>query len=286
MMKMTKTNAHDRFLAGLCLSLVFLGCASTPAEQPKTAANEQTAPISAPEPPKSDPMPAPSPEPEISPELKALRASIKTGNANDIKTAAHEIIDRSPGSEDSIEALRALAALAMSENNFDEAQLYADAASEIRAKDLDTLLLKARISMLQNRFDDANKLLKTAIEAFPDAPEPHILKASVSIRFLDSERALENASAAAKLAPQNCDALVIHGDALYLNLNYEAAIAAYEKADASHCSLSEAALLNMAKMYEVHLQTPAKACTSYERLVKLAPDNAYYKASRDYQCSL
>ena len=285
MTKTTKTNAPDCYLASLFLSLVFLGCASAPAEQPRTAANEQPAPISAPEAPKAEQPPAP-PEPELSPELKKLRSTIQTGNANDIKAAAHEIIDLAPGSDDSLEALRALAMLAMSEKNFDEAQLYADAASEIRAKDLDTLLLKAKISIHQNRFDDANKLLKTAIETFPDAPEPHILKASVAIRFLDSERALENASAAAKLAPQNCDAIIIHGDALYLNLKYEASIAAYEKADTSRCNLTEAALLNMAKMYEVQLQAPDKACKSYERLVKLSPDNAYYKASRDYQCSL
>ena len=283
--KMMKISAPNCFLASILLSLACFGCATTPAQPPKAATPEPQA-QPAPEPPQETAAPAPTPEPEISPALKNLRNSIASGNANAIKTAAHEIIDADPESQDSAEALRALATTAIAEQKYNEAMLYADAASKIKADDLDTMLLKAKINMQLDDHLAANKQLQAAIQAFPNAYEPHLLKAAIAIKFLDSERALEDAAAASALAPQNCDVLIIHGDALYLNLKYEQAIASYEKADAAQCKLTEPAILNMAKMYEVQLQAPAKSCKAYERLVQIAPDNAYYKASRDYQCSL
>ena len=45
-------------------------------------------------------------------------------------------------------------------------------------------------------------------------------------------------------------------------------------------------LKNIAKIYELHLQNPAKACEAYTVLSQKIPDNDYYKASRDYQCGL
>ena len=283
--KMTMMISARRCFLAILLSAACIGCASTPTEPPKAATPEPQA-QPAPEPPKETAEPAPAPEPEISPALKKLRNSIASGNANDIKAAAHEIIDAEPEAQDSAEALRALATTAIAEQKYDEAMLYADAASKIKADDLDTMMLKAKINVLRDDHLTANKQLQAAIQAFPNAYAPHLLKAAIAIKFLDSERALEDAAAASALAPQNCDVLIIHGDALYLNLKYEQAIASYEKADAAQCKLTEPAILNMAKIYEVQLQAPAKSCKAYERLVQIAPDNAYYKASRDYQCSL
>lgn len=278
---------HFRIHSG-CLSAVLLcsllatGCATQTAapQTPADVPTEQPVQITEPEPEK----PVVS-EPVISTNLKALRNAVAQKQPDSIRTAAHEIIDQNAPAEERAEALRALSKLAVTSNNLAEARIFAEKAEEILPNQSDTLLLLARIAHADNRNDDAIRYLNAASQTAPDDSEPYAMKAAILLSFLDTDRALEAAQKAHDIDSNDCLTNIIYADALYASHKFTEASESYEFADTHSCSLSETALQNMAKLYEVHVQSPQKACAAYQRLTDLAPDNPYYKASRDYQCA-
>ncbi|MBQ9395096.1 MAG: tetratricopeptide repeat protein [Proteobacteria bacterium] len=262
------------------LTALILGCATTqktveapvsqPAPEPVVVEEVQVEPVET--------------VPAAAPDVQALRDSISSHDTAGIQSNAESILERNAQPDESAEALRALAAVSLKEGRIAEAQMYADNAATAMPDNAETRILQARIAHADNRDDDAVKLLKTAIEIAPDNPTPYILKSAILLSFLDTERALADAQKAHEIAPKNCDAVVVYADSLMATRNFEKSIEQYEAAD-SFCSLSESALKNMAKLYEVHVQNAEKSCKSYQRLCEIDPENAYYKASRDYQCS-
>ena len=269
-------------LAGCFVSLQ--ACASKP--QPAVQS-----PVSQPDPVVSQPVEpevvqAPSePAEQIAPQIQALRDAVEHGDAVSIETSAHEVIDAFPETPHAAEALRALAGLNMQRQQYDQALLYADAALSIDRTDAQSLLLNARILHALHRDDEAVKVLNEGIEKAPQNAALYRLKAAVLLEYLDVERALQAAQKAHELSPSDCAVQVVYADALFAAKRFEESASTYESAR-SQCKLSEKSLQNLAKLYEVHTQNPQKACELYKQLCDLDPGNAYYKASRDYQCSL
>ncbi|MBO4349667.1 MAG: tetratricopeptide repeat protein, partial [Proteobacteria bacterium] len=258
-------------------------CASTQsAQQTETPTQPTVAAEPAPEPAPSEAQPE---APQISEELASLRQSIAQNDVEKTELLAHQIIDKDAKSPESIEASLALAQIAMNQNKWDEALLYTNAALEKDPQNLDVLMISSRILHAQNKDNEALDKLNQAIEHHPKSADPKVHKSAILLSFLDVDRALEAAKAAYDLAPNACNVLIAYADALYAHHDFADAISHYEKADASKCALTEQSIQYMAKLYEVHVQDPQKACATYTRLVEIAPDNSYYKASRDYQCS-
>ncbi len=268
-------------LGTICIAS--LGCASSKNTASEPAAATAPAAAAAPE-----PSPAPVNEPEkpaISKELQDLRDSIQN-QSQDIEEKAHAVIEAYAPSAERIEALNVLSQRALNDKKYDEAQLYAKASLDLDAQNYETLMIMAGIARAVEKNDEAVNWLTQAAQVSPDKTAPYVQKAAILLEFLDTERALLVAGQAQKLDPDACDVTIIYADALFAGLQFRDAIIQYEHADSLKCNLSEAALQNMAKLYEIHLQDAKNACQLYERLIKIAPDNPYYKASRDYQCSL
>lgn len=225
----------------------------------------------------------PSKDDEVAPELKALREAMAAGDAPRISDNAQKVIDRYPQSDGAQEALRALCDVSLKRGEPSEAALYLNAALAISADHFDNQMMSARVAHASGDDQTALKALAKAAEINPEAAQPHVERAAILLSYLDTARALQSAEKAIALS-QTCDAQLIYADALYADKQYEPAIRHYELA--SSCELSEAALKNMAKIYEVHVQDAKAACRYYRILTERFPDNAYYKASRDYQCEL
>lgn len=281
------TNKSIRSLFLLTIGFAALtGCATAPTPAP-------VAPVTtvAPTPsetviPNQEPV-KPEPEPQIpviSPALQALRDQMTQKNYPEAKLNAHAIIDENPKSNDAAEALRSLAEIHMTDGKIAQAQLYADAAYALNSGDPQTLICLAKLAILHDQSDVAVKHLTEASKYAPKDPLPHIMRANVLLQFLDIERALEAAKTAHQLAPQNCHAVIIYADALFASKSYPEAIAQYENAQTQQCKIGEETLKNMAKLYEVHIQNPQKACEAYQKLHHIDNTNPYYKASMDYQC--
>ena len=258
-------------------------CASKPQPAVQT-------PVSQPEPvsqPVAAPEPDPSPEPveAIAPQIQALRDAVDRGDAASIETSAHNVIDAFPETPHAAEALRSLAALAMQQQQFEQARLYADAALSIDRDDPRNLLLNARVLHALHRDDEAVKLLNNGIEKSPQNADLYRLQAVILLEYLDVDRALQAAQKAHEISPSDCAVQIVYADALFASKNFAESASTYESAR-SQCKLSEKSLQNLAKLYEVHTQNPQKACELYKQLCDIDPGNAYYKASRDYQCSL
>lgn len=219
----------------------------------------------------------------ILPEIKILREAIASGDAQRISESAQRVIDRYPKSEEAQEALRALCDLSLKRGAPSEAALYLNAVLAISADDFDNQMMSARVAHESGDDQTALKALLKASEIKPDAARPHVERAAILLSYLDTTRAFQSAEKAIALS-QTCDVQLIYADALYADKQYESAIRHYELA--SSCELPEAALKNMAKIYEVHVQDAKAACRYYRILTERFPDNAYYKASRDYQCEL
>ncbi len=272
------------FCALMLLCTFTFGCASSKSIQtPETPAQQPTEPETAPEP--VAPAESSSSAPAISKELASLRQSIAQNDVENTTLLAHQIIDKDAKSPESIEAALALAQIAMDQSKWDEALLYADSALEKDGQNLDVLMISARILHAQNKDNEALDKLSLAIEHHPQSADPKVYKSAILLGFLDIDRALDAAKSAYELAPGDCNVLIAYADALYAHHDFAEAVSNYEKADTSKCALTEQSIQYMAKLYEVHVQDPQKACAAYTRLVELAPDNAYYKASRDYQCN-
>ncbi len=279
----THFRIHSGYLSAVLLfSLLSAGCSTQTADTktPVDVPVEQPEQNTEPEPEK----PVVS-EPEISVDLRSLRDAVAQKQPDSIRTAAHEIIDRNAPAEERAEALRALSELAVTSNNLAEARIFAEKAEETLPNQSDTLLLLARIAHADNRNDDAIRYLNAASQTAPENSRSFAMKAAILLSFLDTERALEAAQKAHDIDSNDCLTNIIYADALYASHKFTEASESYESADTRGCSLSETALQNMAKLYEVHVQSPQKACAAYQRLTDLAPDNPYYKASRDYQCA-
>ena len=218
-------------------------------------------------------------------ELIALRQSLEKGDVGEIDTNAHLVIDRFPETPEAAEALRALADLSIRNKKYETAQMYAETAYAINAENPDNGLLLARCLHALNRDNEAVKLLDDMIGKNSDKAELFALKAAILLEYLDVERAMQAAQKAHDLKPNDCGVGVVYADALYASKSFSQAASAYESVR-QQCSLTEESLQNLAKLYEVHTQNPQKACELYKQLTAINPDNAYYKASRDYQCAL
>lgn len=271
-------------------SLVWMGCLlglQACASKPQPVVQ---APVSQPE-PVTQPVAAPDPEPQpapveaIAPEIKALRDAVNRADRDEIERSAHSVIDAFPETPHAAEALRALADLAMQQQQFEQAQLYADAALSIDRDDPRSLLLNARVLHALHRDDEAMKQLNHGIEKSPDDAGLYRMQAMILIEYLDVDRALKAAQKAHELSPSDCGVQIVYADALFAAKRFEDSASAYESARLQ-CKLSEKSLQNLAKLYEVHTQNPQKSCELYKLLCEMDPGNPYYKASRDYQCSL
>ena len=285
-MKINFTHSlNDIFWGAIIVGCVFtFGCASTQsAPSPEVPKQPTISEQKAPEPAHAIEVPTESPQ--ISEELASLRQSLAQNDVEKTELLAHQIIDKDTKSPESIEAFLALAQIAMQQKKWNEALLYANAAIEKDPQNLDGLLISARILHEQNKDNEAIDKLNQAIEHHPQSADPMVYKSAILLSFLDVDRALEAAKSANDLAPNTCNVLLAYADALYAHHDFADAVSHYEKADANKCQLTEQSIQYMAKLYEVHVQDPQKACATYTRLVELAPDNPYYKASRDYQCS-
>lgn len=222
--------------------------------------------------------------PSLSPRLASLHHALQRKAWDELDRMAHEILDENPASGDAAEALHALAISHLARHAPSTARLYAQNAFKLAPDNPDILLTMARIARTQQAHDEALKYLDSAADHAPTQSEALVLKAAILLEFLDTPRALEAATEAIRRTPDACHAKLIHADALYAGLQYQQAADAYE--NARSCPLPEDALKNIAKIYELHLQNPAKACEAYTELSQKIPDNDYYKASRDYQCGL
>ncbi len=268
------------------LILSFVGCSSASKVVESPVQTVVTEPAAEPEPEVQQAKESVPVAPAVSEQLQALRNSISVGDAAEIERIAHQIIDSGSEQGEQIEALRALSQRACAENRYEEARLYAEAAYGKESRSAETLMLLARISRYEQKNDEAVKRLREAIETDPGNPKPYLMKAAILLEFLDVERALADAKKARELDPADCSTGIVLADAFFAAHQFEDAASEYEKTVSQNCSLSEASLANLAKLYEVHLQNPKKACSTYQQLTQMAPDNAYYKASKDYQCSV
>ena len=267
------------------LALITLSCASKPDSKTEIQSPVQNQQIDQAKEQSPEPVIDKPTEPEIPKEVKDLRSAIEKSDSAAIQTSAHAVIDKMPDTPEASEALRALANLALSEKNDSEALLYAEAAQKVQPDSLDNLLLLAEIAHQQQRDSDSVKYLKKCIELFPNDSRAYLQKARILLVYLDTGRALESAAKAYELDPKSCETTIVYADALYASQKYEDAVNSYVQAQ-STCTLPESALKNLAKLYEVNLQNSSKACETYTKLSELDPGNAYYKASRDYQCGL
>ena len=267
----------------LASSFLLMSCASKTQQNVQVQSPVQTQ-VAEPDPKVAEPQIQPE-KPVISKELQDLRDTVKRSDFESAKNLAHQIIDREPEGTESPEALRTLAFIARSENNLSLASLYVSDANRIQPDQLETLYLIAQIAHEQNHDDDAVKVLNQCIEKFPEDSRSYIFKAKLLLSYLDIERALDVASKAYQLDGQSCDVNVVYADTLYASQKYEEAANQYVKAQ-SLCTLTEASLKNLAKLYEVNLQDSKKACDIYTKLAEMDASNPYYKASRDYQCGL
>ena len=258
-------------------------CGTTKTPEPQSPV--QPAPVVTEVPPQPDPAPQQPETPALSPAMQALHDAVDGKDPDAIRTAAHDVIDSDTDSPDATTALCILARTELSDGHAVAAQRYAEKALERDAQNYDALMTLARSAQAQDRLDEAVKTFDRAAAAKADAAEPHAAKAAILLMFLDYERALAEAEAASQLAPDDCRVLTIHADTLYAAHRFPDAVAQYTKAEAKRCELPMPALVNLAKLYEVHIQDAAMACKTYQRLVALDPENPYYKASMDYQCA-
>lgn len=272
-----------------CAFAVLTGCASSPTPAPVATAAELPEGHEAASNVRTEVAPANVHEPEKTAEiregseaLRHLRNGQKNGvGAETLEKLAHDVIDRSPDGPEAVEALRALAGL-KAESAPGHARLYIEAALERAPEDPESLWLMGKIAHLQGLDNESIRYLDRAIAA-QDAPiEAYVLKTSILLEYLDAALALETAQQAYKRYPDDCRVRTIVADARYASLDYAGAVAGYENLDG--CVLTDAVLKNMAKIYEVHIQDAQKSCAIYELLVERHPEDAYYRASRDYQC--
>lgn len=268
------------------LILSFVGCSSSSKVVESPVQTAVTEPVAEPEPEVEHVEENVVEVPVVSEQLQSLRNSISSGDGAEIDRLAHQIIDSGAEKGEQTEALRALSERACAEKKFEEARLYAETAYGLESRAVETLMLLSRIARYEQKNDEAVKRLREAIEVAPDNPKPYLMKAAILLEFLDVERALADAKKARELEPADCSTGVVLADAFFAAHQFEDAASEYEKTVSQNCSLSEASLANLAKLYEVHLQNPQKACSTYQQLTQMAPDNAYYKASKDYQCSV
>lgn len=276
----------------VCCSVA--GCASSPEQEPVSV---PTAPISDVLPVKKMPVDGSESlaveekkphETVQSSKLSSLLAAEAAQDDASIERLAHEIIEQYSETSDASEALCVLARQAYRLHDDGRGVLWLNEAIRIdgvlqnSARLAESWLLMGKIRYRQNAYREAIAALNQALEARADLVEAWVLKAEILIRFLDMERAFDSIEAAYRLKPNQCDVRVTRADVLYGLKKYEMAIAAYEESQS--CQVTERMLRNMAKIYEVHVVSPEKACATFQKLLELSPDNIEYKASRDYQC--
>lgn len=227
------------------------------------------------------PEDAARPQPETVSE-KLMRA-LAEGDDEAAESLAREIIESSPVSPEAVTARAALAQIALSRKDYAHGVMIAQDALKIEENSAQTWFVLAALRRAQAQDGEAVAALANAIRFDPSMAQAYRLRAQILIAYLDAERALDAAQKAFELAPGDCAAQIVYADALYASKRYADAIAAFENVGAQ-CAHPEAMLKNMAKIREVHVPDAQKACALYQKLVTISPDNADYKASRDYQC--
>lgn len=203
----------------------------------------------------------------------------------ELSQKAHAIIDPQTKGKDTALALNVLALQALDAQELDLARLYAQRAALADPEFDEAHLALGRIATAQARYNEAIKHYERAAELNPKRAMANVAATALLLDFLDIERALAKAQAAVKAEPQNCQAIAITADAHMAKKNFKEAVEHYESFQKqAKCQENERLLQNLAKIYEVHLQEPQKACHTYQQLLDISPNNANYKASRDYQC--
>ncbi len=269
----------------LCLVAgLMLGCASThPAPVVETPV--EPAPVEVAQPVDAHQ----NDEPALSPLRIALLDAQKSQDAQQIESAARNIIDADPTSEDAKYAYLALAELNLASAP-ETARLFVERAYEITPNDYDVQMIYGRIAhaqtQTQNSDDEALDHFARAAQADTKNAAPCIAAAAILLNYLDIERANDQAKCAIEREPERCDAIAIFADARYAAKDYESAAKAYENYIQKDCNQSEDVLKRLAKLNETQLSDPKRACELYNQLLNLVPDDPNYKASRDYQCGL
>ena len=208
-------------------------------------------------------------------ELKPLTISTPSNDPLEVSSNAAQIPTQ--------RALLALAEIAAKRGAYREAILYADALIKSGSNSADAPLIKAKLYNSSHLYDKALIELDKALQIDPNNVDALAMKAKILLSFLDIDRAFESAKTAYDLSPDDCNLKILYADLLYAKKQYDNAIGIYESVSA--CKRTEACLRNMAKIYEVHVISQPKACAIYRELVSIDPNNANYKASRDYQCN-
>ncbi len=292
-----KTRGCQMLLCGvLCQCLAIFGCASsqtTPSPQsPTPHANAQSSPnanASQAAHPQSVPQ-TPTPKSKANtdktdtdPMLESLQRAQAANDIDAIERSARDIVERDTNSPATQRALLALAEIAAKRGAYREGILYADALIKFGSNSADAPLIKAKLYNSSHLYDKALIELDKALQIDPNNVDALAMKAKILLSFLDIDRAFESAKTAYDLSPDDCNLKILYADLLYAKKLYDNAIGIYESANA--CKRTEACLRNMAKIYEVHVISQPKACAIYRELVSIDPNNANYKASRDYQCN-
>lgn len=286
-----KTRASRVFLPGiLSFSAIFIGCASQPAPSapaaPTASVTESSSDIGAQEQAASQKQGGPTNEPsnvKEDPMIAKLRQAQARNDAQEIESTARDIIENDIDSPESQQALLALAELAIARGAYREAALYAEASIKHGLTSAEGWYYQAVANYHVKNYDAALDALTSALKADPNYVDAYVMRAEILLSFLDVDRALEAAEKAHKLSPDACKTSVLYGDMLYASRRYGEAIKIYESSES--CTKTEALLRNMGKIYEVHVANSQKACQVYRELVEIDPNNANYKASRDYQCN-
>ncbi len=282
------------FMAGFGLGcLLTAGCASSGTVLPRetvSAPNGQNMPDDARsgdadggETHRQDPAPEDAAQTQPETAAEKLSRALAEGDDAAAESLAREIIESSPVSPESVTARTSLAQIALSRKDYAQGIMIAQDALKIDEKSAQTWFVLAALRHGQAQDGEAVAALADAIRLDPSMAQAYRLRAQILIAYLDTERALDAAQKAFELAPGDCAAQIVYADALCASKRYADAIVAFESVGAQ-CSRPEAMLKNMAKIYEVHVPDAQKACAVYQKLVTISPDNADYKASRDYQC--
>lgn len=292
-----KTRVYQMLLCGvLCQGLAIFGCASsqtTPSPQsptqqpnaqsePNANASQATDPQSVTQTPTTVPK-ANTDKTDADPMLESLQRAQATNDIDAIERSARDIVERGTDSLATQRALLALAEIAAKRGAYREAILYADALIKSGSNSADAPLIKAKLYNSSHLYDKALIELDKALQIDPNNVDALAMKAKILLSFLDIDRAFESAKTAYDLSPDDCNLKILYADLLYAKKQYDNAIGIYESVSAY--KRTEACLRNMAKIYEVHVISQPKACAIYRELVSIDPNNANYKASRDYQCN-
>ena len=135
--------------------------------------------------------------------------------------------------------------------------------------------------------DEASRILTELNNRNPDDVETLILMTQLAFMNLDNDSALQYATKALQLKPENKNAAYWKAQALYAVNNpdhIDETIKLYTKI-VNNPEYKQNALYRLAQIYEVRKPDKNKACQIYTKLHAMDTENKNYKASMDFNCS-